>query len=44
MGHGFGTMDGLNRYDGYKFTVYKNNPTDSISLNINWIMCFMKII
>ncbi len=28
-----GTQDGLNRYDGYGFTVYKNNPqnTDSLS-------------
>ncbi len=28
----FGTTDGLNRYDGYKFKVYKNIPGDSTSL------------
>ena len=26
------TEDGLNRYDGYEFTVYKNEPTDPHSL------------
>lgn len=28
----FGTTDGLNRYDGYDFVVYKNIPGDSTSL------------
>ncbi|MEI2652463.1 MAG: hypothetical protein V9G12_09960 [Microthrixaceae bacterium] len=23
------TQDGLNRYDGYSFTVYKNDPDDA---------------
>ncbi len=35
-----GTQDGLNRYDGYSFTKYRNNPLDSASLcsnNINAI-------
>ncbi len=27
-----GTRDGLNRYDGFQFKVYKNNPSDSSSL------------
>jgi ligand-binding sensor domain-containing protein/serine phosphatase RsbU (regulator of sigma subunit) len=27
-----GTDDGLNRYDGYKFDVFKNDPSDSNSL------------
>lgn len=28
----FASHDGLNKYDGYKFTVYKNIPSDSSSL------------
>jgi len=32
-----GTQDGLNRYDGYEFVVYRNNPEDSTSINDNWI-------
>jgi serine phosphatase RsbU (regulator of sigma subunit)/ligand-binding sensor domain-containing protein len=28
----FGTVDGLNRYDGYSFEVYKNVPGDTTSL------------
>lgn len=30
-----GTKDGLNRYDGYEFHVYKNNPKDPKSLSQN---------
>lgn len=30
-----GTQDGLNRYDGYVFKVFKNNPIDSTSLSNN---------
>ena len=33
----FGTQDGLNRYDGYNFKVFKNNPKDSTSLSDNFI-------
>ncbi len=33
----FGTQDGLNKYDGYEFYVYKNNPHDSTSIKDNWI-------
>lgn len=29
----FGTNGGLNKYDGYQFTVYKNNPNESGSLS-----------
>lgn len=28
----FGTNQGLNRFDGYKFTAYRNNPDDNRSL------------
>ena len=31
----FGTKDGLNVYDGYKFTVYRNSLKDSFSLTNN---------
>jgi signal transduction histidine kinase/ligand-binding sensor domain-containing protein/DNA-binding response OmpR family regulator len=31
----FGTDDGLNRFDGYKFRVYKHNPKDKNSLRNN---------
>ena len=33
----FGTIDGLNKFDGYNFTVYQNNPNDSTSIADNWI-------
>lgn len=33
----FGTRNGLNKYDGYAFTVYKTVPTDPNSLSDNWI-------
>ncbi|MBT8400757.1 MAG: SpoIIE family protein phosphatase [Rhodothermia bacterium] len=33
----FGTQDGLNRYDGYDFTIFKHNPDDENSLSHNHI-------
>ena len=33
----FGTEDGLNRYDGYEFKIFKNNPSDPNSLVYNQI-------
>jgi ligand-binding sensor domain-containing protein len=33
----FGTEDGLNRYDGYSFLVFRPNPDDFYSLNDIWI-------
>ncbi len=33
----FGTQDGLNRYDGYNFKVYKPNPEDPNSLSDGWV-------
>lgn len=32
-----GTEDGLNRYDGYRFTTYRPIPGDANSLSQNWI-------
>jgi ligand-binding sensor domain-containing protein/predicted Ser/Thr protein kinase len=31
----FGTADGLNKYDGYSFQVFRHNPQDSTSLSNN---------
>ncbi len=33
-----GTQDGLNRYDGYSFNIYKNRVGDSASLSDNFIL------
>ncbi len=33
----FATLDGLNRYDGYEFTSYKNNPDDTTTIADNMI-------
>ncbi len=33
----FGTQEGLNRYDGYTFEVFKRDPEDSNSLSNNFI-------
>ena len=33
----FGTRDGLNKYDGYQITVYKNNREDTNSLSNDFI-------
>lgn len=32
-----GTQDGLNKYDGYTFTVFRHKPTDTTTLSDNWI-------
>lgn len=31
-----GTKDGLNRFDGYTFKIFRNNPGDSLSIGSNW--------
>lgn len=33
----FGTKDGLNRFDGYQYRIYKNNPYDNKSIGNNFI-------
>lgn len=33
----FGTTDGLNKYDGYKFTVFQNEPNNPNSISSNYI-------
>lgn len=38
----FGTRDGLNKYDGYKFTVYKNDATNSNALSHNWVSAIVQ--
>jgi len=37
-----GTQDGLNKYDGYTFTVYKPDPDDSNTLSDTQIFCIME--
>jgi signal transduction histidine kinase/ligand-binding sensor domain-containing protein len=38
----FATRDGLNRYDGNTFVVYKNDPNDPRSLSSNFIQALME--
>ncbi len=37
-----GTQDGLNRFDGYSFVVYNNDPADSSTLSNNWIQALLE--
>ncbi len=38
----FGTEDGLNKYDGYSFEVYKYTPTDGKAISNNIIRCIFE--
>jgi len=38
----FATKDGLNRYDGYHITIFRNNPEDSLSLAENYVSVVRK--
>lgn len=36
----FATDDGLNRFDGYEFKIYRNNPDDKNSISDNTVLSF----
>jgi PAS domain S-box-containing protein len=38
----FGTEAGLDKYDGYNITSYKNNPENPTSISNNWINCLLE--
>ena len=38
----FGTQDGLNRYDGYEFVVYKHDPEDPHSISDNFVQSILE--
>ena len=38
----FGTREGLNRYDGYTFTVYKNDPANKNTISGNFISALIE--
>ena len=39
----FGTNDGLNRFDGKNFKIYKKDPNDSTSIGNNFIHCIREV-
>ncbi|MFT4926413.1 MAG: ligand-binding sensor domain-containing protein/signal transduction histidine kinase [Phenylobacterium sp.] len=38
----FATQDGLNRYDGYQFKIYRHDNADPYSLPGNWVDCLFE--
>ncbi len=38
----FATLDGLNRYDGYKFTVYRHDPRNTTSITKSFVQSFFE--
>jgi len=38
----FGTEDGLNRYDGYNFAIYRHDPADPFSIGSNRILALLE--
>ncbi|MES2647964.1 MAG: two-component regulator propeller domain-containing protein [Bacteroidota bacterium] len=38
----FATLDGLNRYDGYKFTVYRHDPQNKTSITKSFVQTFFE--
>ena len=38
----FGTNEGLNKYDGYSFTVFQPDPDDPHSISANLIRCILE--
>ncbi|MDJ0839344.1 MAG: two-component regulator propeller domain-containing protein [Acidobacteriota bacterium] len=38
----FGTIDGLNRYDGYRCKVFRHHPRDAGSLSSSFIHCLLE--